>query len=92
VQRIRYKETETKGLFESVQTFTSNKGGKYKAYYNINTMTYKIKNLTSGIYVSTTKKDGKNSPKTVNVLKIQLKRALKRIGVKFKLETRSLKW
>lgn len=82
--RIRYKKTSKDGVLESVQTLTSQStGAKYKVFVDLNECQYVIKNLSGrGNFY------GGDTANCRHVLYRQVRRHLKKLGVKFKVETR----
>lgn len=73
-QRIRYKEISDK-LFESIKTFTSKKGHRYKIYLDTETMNYNIKNMKRQEMILGNSKNISN----LNVLKRTAKAHLEKI-------------
>ena len=91
VIRIKYTETKIKGVYKSAKRFKGQQGALYDVYIDTNTMTYKVKNVKQGIILRSTEKDGKKPPTHLHTLKIQAKKALESVGVKFDIEFRGLK-
>ena len=75
-QRIRYKELPT-GLFESIRTFTSKNGHRYKIYLDFTNMNYNIKNMKRQEMILGNSKNITNK----NVLIRTAKAHLKELGV-----------
>jgi ketol-acid reductoisomerase len=88
-QRIKYNETNKKGIFKSAKAFqSSSTQAKYFVKIDTNEMTYKVTNISDGSIIKSTSKDNKNPPQHLNTLKRQAKNALISLGVKFDLELR----
>jgi hypothetical protein len=75
-QRIRYKKLPN-GLHESIRTFTSKQGHKYKVYLDLDSMNYNIKNMKRQEMILGKSKNITNK----NVLKRTAKAHLKELGV-----------
>jgi hypothetical protein len=90
--RIGYKRSQKDGLIVSAQQFKSDRGAFYEVELDIAKMTYKIRNMSRNKRVITrsTEKDGVRVPTNLRVLKSQARRALEGLGVRFKLEMRTL--
>ena len=73
---------------KSVRNFIGHQGAMYEARINTRDMTYSIKNLRQQKIVKSTEKDGSKPPTTIKALTQQVKRALKKLGVKFEHEFR----
>lgn len=87
--RIRYIKTNREGILKSMQTFYSERTkGMYRVYLNLNDMTYRVANIKSETSVRSTQIDNRNPPTHLNTLKIQAKKAIKSLGVKFEREIR----
>lgn len=81
--RIRYKET-SKGVFESVKTFTSSRGVQYKVRIDLNEKVYAIKNLHSENLIK-----GGEGITNLNVLKQSARDRLESLGVSLTTEKRN---
>lgn len=87
MKRIKYKKIAKNKLI-STSKITSVHGGSYVVYLNLDEMSYEIKNINQQRIVRSSEKDGANLGVTPNVLKMQVRRALKKMGVKFEKEIR----
>jgi hypothetical protein len=84
--RIRYIETKVKGVFVGTRKIRSQKtNALYSIELDLNEMDFKIRNMGNGHIV----KRGTKNVKNIHVLKRNVKKALKQLGVKFDLEIRN---
>lgn len=84
--RLTWTSTKTDGVFRSARNLKSQTTGAiYKVVKDTNTMTFKIINLRTGNVIKT----GGEGINNEVVLHRHIKKALKQLGVKFKLEVRS---
>jgi len=88
--RIRYEKHSTENKLVSVQEFVGQRDALYKVILDLDSMTYKIRNVRRQRYVRSTEMDGKKPPKHLNTLKTQAREALKSMGVKFDLDLRGI--
>lgn len=89
--RIRYTKTKDPTILKSVRKFKSKNGGSYSVKINTDKMTYQINNVNTMRIMASTEKDNVKPPKNLYTVQEQVKRALKRLGVKFDLDLRGLK-
>lgn len=82
--RIKYNKTNKDGILRSVKNFTSVKGFTYYVKLYTDEKRYEILNIDSHNIV----KRGGSPPNNMNVIKRNIKRDLRRLGVEFEIEKR----
>ena len=85
MERIRYDKTDEENVVISKRLFVSAiNGAQYKVYLNTEDKTFTIRNIGSSRVVKT----GGENINNITVLKRRAKSELKKLGVKFEMETR----
>ncbi len=87
--RISYRKTKDPDIFVS-NKFVGNQGAVYEVEINTKEMTYRVKNVGQRKTVRSNEIDGVKPPTHLYTLRVQAKKALKKMGVKFETEIRGL--
>ena len=87
--RIAYRKTKNPDILVSSK-FVGNQGAIYEVELNTKEMTYRVKNVNQRKIVRSNEIDGVKPPTHEYTLRVQAKKALKKMGVKFEAEIRGL--